>query len=142
MAVEEHMVASTDDTPDMATSVGAKTINDNDYRNIGFWDWVRVRFLGHDVQAERAERLMNLTHAIQRYPETPTNYVLRGELYMEMSRYDAAYTDFETALELAQVGFQDSRWGVLSQAMQDRALRGRRLASVYLERQQAQSREN
>jgi len=73
-------------------------------------------------------RLYHLSQAITTYPDAPTNYVLRGELYLELDDYAQAVADFRRALELASAQIETDRWGLVAQAAQDRALAGLRKA--------------
>lgn len=136
---EPHEAAADEPTPSAVAEFDGQTeptrvTDQTDTQTIRFWDWVQARFLGRDLAAERAERLTYLSQAVQRYPDNPTNYVLRGELYMELGRYEAAHADFTHALACARVAVQEHRWGFVSQAMQDRALRGKRLAALSMSR--------
>jgi tetratricopeptide (TPR) repeat protein len=70
------------------------------------------------------ERLDTLDYSIERYPDTPSSYVLRGELYLEAGFYELAAKDFTIALELADQELKTSDWGVVAQAMRDRARSG------------------
>lgn len=75
---------------------------------------------------ERWLRELNL--AIVDYPDSPTSYVLRGELALQTRDYGQAVADFEKALELAAVQVSEQNWGIVAQAMQDRAYAGLRQA--------------
>ena len=88
---------------------------------------------GEQRPRSRDERLLrSLNRAIAEHPESPTNYVLRGELALGTKDYNQAVADFEKALELASAQVESNRWGVIAQSMQDRAYAGltqaRRLA--------------
>jgi len=85
--------------------------------------WQRILNLfggSSDVTA----RLNKLTHAIEDAPEASVNYVLRAELYMHLREYALAQTDFQRGYELADLQFDMADWGLLEQAMRDRALTG------------------
>lgn len=73
-----------------------------------------------DVPAQLAE----LTAHIEAYPEDPSNYVIRGEVYMEMREYALAAADFQQGYELAEAQFTTADWGFMAQALRDRALDG------------------
>ena len=83
--------------------------------------WQRLRRL-----FGRETRLYNLNWAISAFPDAPANYVLRGELLLDLGDTVGAAADFRRALELAvaEVGAED--WGLIAQALQDRALVGLR----------------
>lgn len=70
------------------------------------------------------QRLWDLTQAIEAYPEVPSNYVLRGELYLELGEVELAAVDFRKALDLSEDQMERNSWGVVAQAMQDRAQTG------------------
>lgn len=91
-----------------------------------FGEWLRVRLLGHDVAGAREEQLAHLNHAIRRNPASPANYVLRGELYLTVGYVGLARVDFERALRLADEEYENDTWGLLSQALRDRAQEGLR----------------
>jgi tetratricopeptide (TPR) repeat protein len=90
------------------------------------WQNLRRAFL--PTNGERAEqvarRINHLSSAIESSPDSPTNYVLRGELYLETGDYSSAATDFRNALELATARVENEDWGIIAQAMQDRAQEG------------------
>jgi tetratricopeptide (TPR) repeat protein len=69
-------------------------------------------------------RLHQLSWAISVYPDSAANYVLRGELLLERGEAEAAIQDFRRALELATQQVETEDWGVVAQAVQDRALVG------------------
>lgn len=71
-----------------------------------------------------ALRIDGLGQAIERSPNVPANYVLRGELYLTLKRYADAEMDFRRALDLAAAQVESQDWGVVAQVMQDRALAG------------------
>ena len=130
--VEETAVATLDDVPAVtASSAPSETEAATPERRLpagpfSFGEWLRVRFLGHDVAGAREEQLASLNHAIRRNPASPTNYVLRGEMYLTVG-YDAmARLDYQRALQLASEEYADDAWGLLSQALRDRAQEGLR----------------
>ncbi|MCA9902890.1 MAG: hypothetical protein KC547_03455 [Anaerolineae bacterium] len=71
-----------------------------------------------------AERLIALSSVIEQYPDEAGNYVMRGELYLEMNDRGRATEDFECALELAEAQLERSDWGIVTQSVRDRALVG------------------
>jgi hypothetical protein len=77
-------------------------------------------------------RLRELSLAIIEYPRSPSNYVLRGELYLHYREYARAEADFRRALLLAAEQVETQSWGILAQAMQDRALAGWRQAARHV----------
>lgn len=92
---------------------------------VGWISRLRARFTG--AQARRTyttERLIALSRAIERHPESPANYVVRGELFLEIGQQARAAEDFQMALVLAEAQFANDDWGLVSQALQDRALAG------------------
>ena len=82
----------------------------------GFGEWLRGLFFGSPDQ-----RLDDLTDAIEENPAAPANYVLRGEVLMDIGEYELAAGDFEHALTLAAAQFEEEDWGLLSQTMRDQA---------------------
>jgi tetratricopeptide (TPR) repeat protein len=90
--------------------------------------WGRLRRWVWPSASERRERigqrLHELNRAIEHYPDAPANFVVRGELYLETGAVELAIQDFSRALELATEQFEESDWGVLAQAMRDRAQQG------------------
>jgi|FLYN01.1.fsa_nt_gi tetratricopeptide (TPR) repeat protein len=94
--------------------------------------WERLKKILFSSREGTEQRLRNLSLAIEKYPETPANYVLRGELYLDAGEYELAAADFRRALELASAQFEASDWGGIAQVMRDRAEAGleraRRLA--------------
>lgn len=91
-----------------------------------FWQKIRRLFFMFpgEKRSEQYQRLRDLTEAIEQFPETAVNYLLRGELHLDMKQYDLAQEDLETALELAQAQFENERWGLTAQSTMDRAKQG------------------
>lgn len=87
-----------------------------------FWQRLKKALFGSNEGIE--QRLRSLSLAIEKYPQTPANYVLRGELYLGVGEHELAATDFQRALELASAQFEASDWGGIAQAMRDRAEAG------------------
>jgi len=73
---------------------------------------------------EQSRRLHELNVSIEFSPNSPTNYVLRGELFLERREVHLARADFEVALELAEAFDAEEGWGIVEQVMRDRALDG------------------
>lgn len=77
-------------------------------------------------------RLEKLNDAVAQNPKSAVNYVLRGETYLSAGEAELAAIDFEIALELAQKQFERDNWGLVSQALRDRAEHGLQLAQRAL----------
>jgi hypothetical protein len=100
-----------------------------------FWARIRRALFGGTNRADDAgfiARVRGLDQAIEATPDTPGTYVLRGELYLRAKEYALAEADFRAAYELAVQQFERSDWGIMAQAMQDRALAGLRTAEKRL----------
>ncbi|MCA9892342.1 MAG: hypothetical protein KC615_05130 [Anaerolineae bacterium] len=76
------------------------------------------------ISAPIEEKLQALNQSIQLEPEAPTAYVLRGEIFVKKKQYHLAKADFERAIVLTDEMIHSARWGVVAQAMRDRALEG------------------
>lgn len=87
---------------------------------------------GSQREAEALTRLQTLDDAIALYPEAASNYMLRGEVYLQLKHYELAILDFEQAIELADV--ENCDWGIVAQAIQDRALHGLKQTQRQLKR--------
>jgi tetratricopeptide (TPR) repeat protein len=96
-----------------------------------FWGRLRTLLFGDADDFER--RLMALNQAIENADPTPTNHVLRGELYLELGAYSEAFSDFEYAEKLASYQLDAHNWGLIAQAMRDRALAGMAKAQRHLQ---------
>ncbi len=96
----------------------------------GLWERLRqmLRPSLEEQAEERAGRLRELNIAIELFPNSPSNYVLRGELYLGAGANELAVEDFRRALELATKQVETQRWGVVAQAMQDRVETGLQIA--------------
>ena len=68
-------------------------------------------------------RLDALDYAIQKEPDAPVNYLLRGEYWLEAGEYEHARDDLEMARHLAQEALANSDWGYIYQSYIDRAER-------------------
>jgi tetratricopeptide (TPR) repeat protein len=84
----------------------------------GLWRW-----LGLGRQS-LAERLAELDRAVEAAPESSANLILRGEVLLDMGGLEQAEMDFLRGLELAEAQLERSAWGVMEQALRDRALMG------------------
>jgi hypothetical protein len=93
-----------------------------EYRPQSFGEWVMMRFFGKDIAAELEERLGNLTYAIERSPETASNYLLRGEIHFKLREWAFAEDDLNKAVDLAENELQEASWGLIPQSTRDRAL--------------------
>jgi len=67
------------------------------------------------------ERLLALNLAVERAPDAPVNYLLRGEYWLEHQRPSLAREDLEQALMLAQTQLDTLDWGYIYQSYIDRA---------------------
>jgi tetratricopeptide (TPR) repeat protein len=90
------------------------------------WQTIRRLFFmfPKEKRAEGQHRLQELTQAIEQYPNTAVNYLLRGELRLDMKEYELAQEDLQKALELAETQFEDDTWGLSAQSTMDRAKHG------------------
>jgi hypothetical protein len=129
----EEMAVFTDDDAQQQVMVGteqglaaAPESSTPRFSLMALWENVRRAFF--PTYSERTEqlhrRITRLTRAIELSPETPTNYVLRGELYLELGDDAAASIDFQHALDLAIANVEQEDWGVIAQVIQDRAQDG------------------
>jgi hypothetical protein len=69
-------------------------------------------------------RIAKLNRAIGLYPESPVNYILRGEAFLEEDQRDQAVDDFLAAIALAER--RETTWEYINHAMLDRARQGLR----------------
>lgn len=81
-------------------------------------------------EAAFAARIRALDDAIALTPDAVSNYVLRGEAYLEAGEHTLARLDFEHALRLAHEQIEQRAWGVVAQVMQDRARHGLKVATT------------
>ena len=90
--------------------------------------------LGHwiGLSAPSEQKLEALSQSIRHDPDAPSAYVLRGELYLKQKHYHLAKADFERAISLTDDMVHAARWGLVAQAMRDRALQG--LANKHIVR--------
>ena len=91
-----------------------------------FWQKLRRFFLPsfQERREQERQRLLDLTVAIERYPEAAVNYLLRGEMHLELRQWVLAEEDLSEALRLAENQYEQDRWGLSAQAIADRARRG------------------
>lgn len=83
--------------------------------------WLRTFLPG---KAGLRAQLTDLNRAIAEAPNAASNYLLRGELLAKLGRYALAQGDFVRARELAHADAAESRWGLVGQVVQDRAVAG------------------
>ncbi len=96
------------------------------------WGRLRQAIFGDGLD-DKSEHFRHLDQAIESAPDSAANYVLRGELYLKAREYALARRDFQQAYELAAKQFERSDWGLIAQAMQDRALAGLQKAENKLD---------
>lgn len=83
--------------------------------------WARLRDLIVGAPDGTGARLAALEESIAADPAEPANYVLRGELYLELGEAALAQADFERGEHLAALLMERSAWGIIAQALVDRA---------------------
>jgi predicted TPR repeat methyltransferase len=81
------------------------------------------------TQALEAE-LAELTSAIEAAPRIAASWLRRGEISAQLGRHDLAASDFRRALALAEDQMRVQPWGIVAQALRDRALRGLKSAQA------------
>lgn len=88
--------------------------------------WRRWLGLGRNARTDEVfgQRLLELDQALASYPDAAVNYVLRGEIYLELGQYALAAQDFQQGLTLATIELESNRWGLVAQTVQDRAQAG------------------
>lgn len=86
--------------------------------------WLTMLLFGSRSQRALEARLRSLNQTIELYPDAASNYVLRGELFLNVGEYAMAEADFRMALTLAETQFEISDWGLVEQATRDRAQEG------------------
>ncbi len=116
----EHEAAQQQEFVPSSAEVGVSAVDSRTQPPV----WQRMLAALRGSPAQQGQRLVALDAAIEQYPDTPTNFVLRGELYLQLGESELAALDFQRALELAQPQIEQNDWGIVAQAMQDRALRG------------------
>ncbi len=77
-----------------------------------------------EKREQQLARIHQLTRALSREPGSAASYISRGEVYLEAGDSQAAAADFRQALALAETQFKTDTWGVVAQAVRDRALQG------------------
>lgn len=111
MTQEIPPASPSDDQPAAADENQAKRVS---------W-WAR---LWRRASAPEDDYLEELNQVIRANPKTAVNYVLRGELFLEMGEYQLAHNNFEQALEITEQEMREADWGIVAQVVQDRALAG------------------
>ncbi|MBK9121958.1 MAG: tetratricopeptide repeat protein [Chloroflexi bacterium] len=90
--------------------------------------WQRLRGWIVPSRAERQRELVSrieaLTHAIGLDANAAVLWVSRGEALLALGRAKEAASDFQRALTLAEEDLRTESWGVVAQAVRDRALLG------------------
>lgn len=108
------------------SEIRADSVGDDRSADVPLWRRLVMFLL--PTRAERLEqaeaRLSDLDAALAQHPDSAANYVLRGEVYHQLGEYELAAADFSRALELAAAQVESDDWGLVAQAMQDRAERG------------------
>lgn len=66
-------------------------------------------------------RLYALDAAIERYPDAPVNYLLRGEFWLEQGDFQQAQADFIKVCDLVTQALATADWGYIYQSYLDRA---------------------
>jgi tetratricopeptide (TPR) repeat protein len=78
----------------------------------------------HAVPSISSGRIETLSRAIEQHPDSPANYVLRGDAYLELGKREEAVEDYLAALQLAEGRQTD--WEYLNRSFMDRARQGLR----------------
>ena len=99
------------------------------------WDQLRVWFFS--PPRIPTQRLEALDRAIESDPDGASNYVLRGELRLQIGDYAGAAEDYERALTMAAQQYEQDDWGLLSQVLRDQAEMGLDAAQRKLKRKRA-----
>jgi hypothetical protein len=82
----------------------------------------RASWFSWNREAQQGRRLDDLNLGIELYPENASNFVLRGELFLEKKQFHLARADFEHAVQLLDEQIDSDDWGLVAQAMRDTAL--------------------
>jgi tetratricopeptide (TPR) repeat protein len=83
------------------------------------------------------EVLFELSEAIEQHPKAPTNYLLRGEYYLQIGYNQLAEEDFQQAVRLSELELSKRHWGFVAQVTRDRANRGLEIAQKRLQHSKA-----
>ena len=71
------------------------------------------------MQTDR--QLYELDYAVERHPDAPVNYLLRGEYWLSVGDIYQAREDLTRARDLAAELYKSSDWGYIYQSYIDRA---------------------
>ncbi|HLY24927.1 MAG TPA: hypothetical protein VKQ72_01220 [Aggregatilineales bacterium] len=83
----------------------------------------------YDLERPTLGRLERLSLLIEEYPDEASNYVLRGEIFLDGGMTEQAADDFRKALDLADSQAKTANWGYILEALADRARNGLRAAN-------------
>ncbi len=134
MALTDEAAPIREHSDPYAGEPGEEGLNQDDDRGVemleeqaaGVSFWQRLLTFLAPTRAERTEqaqaRVRDIDEALEQHPDSAANYVLRGEVYLELADYEQAAADFRRALELAAAQVERDDWGLVAQAVQDRAL--------------------
>jgi len=89
-----------------------------------WWIQVWARLVERRDPDTLADQRHELDTAIAANPDTAVNYLLRGEYLLTNGDPGAAEADFRRAFDLAARQLAGSDWGLVAQAVADRALVG------------------
>lgn len=106
----EAMVNVVDEAPPMDEAARKKMLGEKIPT-----EWVNA------YGVEASQRLRILSKKIEKFPDAPVNFVLRGELYLSVNEYEKAAADFQQALTLAEQLDPELDWGYINAAYIDRA---------------------
>jgi tetratricopeptide (TPR) repeat protein len=125
MTDEQYNSAADDEATEQIHAVSNAGADVDVKRSEGFMTRLRALVTGSQASStSTTERLVALTRAIERHPESAANYVLRGELFLDIGEKARAAQDFQAALRLTEAQFAEDDWGLVAQALQDRAIAG------------------
>lgn len=87
-----------------------------------FTRWRRMVWqTGAERESERAASVRELSVMLELYPDTPSLYLVRGELFYRRKDYALAKSDFQRAVDLAESDLSQKDWAIIDQAVADRA---------------------
>jgi hypothetical protein len=79
------------------------------------------------------DQLRALNLAIEKDPDAPVNYLLRGEYLLQQGQTRDAQEDFIKVCDLAAQALQTSDWGYILQSYVDRAEQHLKVFRTYVE---------